>query len=96
MVPVAELERPTSEYICKQDGNCRDVAKLSLWIGILPHGSNRSQIGPQSWATANAPWLATSPMKWKVVNSSSGAVQFLVETTAAALLDFVLYSNRKT
>jgi hypothetical protein len=92
----AELEHPTFEYVCKHDGDCTDVEHLSIWIGIFPGGSDRSQIGPQSWACANAPWLATSPMKWQVVNSTSGAVRFFIETTAAAQLDVVLYSNGTT
>ena len=88
-----EMLRPSTEYICRQDGGCRDVQNISLWIGVFEKSADRSTIGPQDWACANPPWLATSPVKWKPVNASKGEVSFLMQSPRVSEFEFVLFSN---
>ena len=92
-IPAAELARNTSEDLCVHDGDCHDVRSLSLFIGVFPKGWNRSTIGPQGWPEANPPWTATSPMKWKPLDTSAGTLTFFMEATSAAQLEFVLFAN---
>ena len=91
--PATELARHSSEYLCVQDSYCEDVARLSLWVGLFPRGANRSAIGPQVWTCGNPPWLATSPIKWKPLNATSGATRFHIESMRSPTLEFVLFSN---
>eukprot|EP00927_Polykrikos_kofoidii_P026610 TRINITY_DN23667_c0_g1_i1.p1 TRINITY_DN23667_c0_g1~~TRINITY_DN23667_c0_g1_i1.p1 ORF type:complete len:687 (-),score=77.31 TRINITY_DN23667_c0_g1_i1:259-2238(-) len=95
-VPTSELRRPSTEYICKQDSDCADVHRISLWIGVFGKGLSRKPIGPQNWATANPPWLETSPIKWKPINDTSGSVSFHMEMGRNQQLVFVLFSNGTT
>mmetsp|Transcript_29660 Transcript_29660/g.78618 ORF Transcript_29660/g.78618 Transcript_29660/m.78618 type:complete len:651 (-) Transcript_29660:185-2137(-) len=94
-VSQSELERPSTEYVCKQDGFCNDAEELSLWIGVFCRGANFTAIGPQpTWSfCANAPWVASSPIKWKPVTTASGSLKFHLEASRAAALDLVLFSN---
>eukprot|EP00929_Paragymnodinium_shiwhaense_P083225 TRINITY_DN44269_c0_g1_i1.p1 TRINITY_DN44269_c0_g1~~TRINITY_DN44269_c0_g1_i1.p1 ORF type:complete len:670 (-),score=5.90 TRINITY_DN44269_c0_g1_i1:47-2056(-) len=95
-VPSFELSRPSTEYICVQDSYCKDVQRLSLWVGVFGKDADRTAIGPQSWACGNPPWLATSPIKWKPLNTSSGEVNFHMEAGRHSELEFVLFSNGTT
>lgn len=92
-VPASELARPSTEYICVQDAMCKDVQRASLWIGMFGKGTNRTSIGPQKWECANAPWLATSPVKWKPLNASDGQVDFHIEAGRHSEYEFALFSN---
>eukprot|EP00040_Diaphanoeca_grandis_P011444 m.58676 g.58676 ORF g.58676 m.58676 type:complete len:648 (+) comp22596_c0_seq2:141-2084(+) len=95
-VPLKELNRPSTEFICTQDSYCKYVTKMSLWVGVFAEGANRTAIGPQTWGCANPPWLATSPIKWKPINTTSGQVQFHMEAAREARLEFVVFSNGTT
>eukprot|EP00656_Telonema_subtile_P030983 TRINITY_DN3394_c0_g1_i1.p1 TRINITY_DN3394_c0_g1~~TRINITY_DN3394_c0_g1_i1.p1 ORF type:complete len:618 (+),score=64.76 TRINITY_DN3394_c0_g1_i1:86-1939(+) len=91
-ISLPELQRNTSEYICVQDSFCAQVAHMSAWIGVFGAHAPLDQIGPQSWACANPPWLATSPIKWKPVRSAAGSTKFRIEA-ARSELKFALFSN---
>eukprot|EP00300_Choanocystis_sp_HF-7_P006210 c14553_g1_i1.p1 GENE.c14553_g1_i1~~c14553_g1_i1.p1 ORF type:complete len:684 (+),score=149.77 c14553_g1_i1:197-2053(+) len=91
-LPIEFITQGGGEYICTQDSFCSDVLTLHAWIGVFVHGADVSTIGPQDWPTSNPPWLATAPIKWKPINSTSGMTRFYMEAMRDDL-DIHLFRN---
>lgn len=90
-----QIESGSGDYICGDDQLCRNIISVNAWVGVFQVGADVSQIGPQDWGTGTPPWIATSPIKWKPVNQTSGKLDFYMQTPLDHV-QFMLFVNGTT